>query len=302
MSDRERVVLDAAPSLGALYAKAAGSRLRALLPGGKAEGGTLPDAEHHLEALVADPARLVAYQRLMGDTVRDTLPSVFVHGLVFPVAMSVMVREDFPLPLLGMVHLSNQVEHLRPISASATLSATAWAADLREHRAGTQLDVLVEVAEGGEPVWRGVSTYLARGIWPGSRPGAPAEARAPFTIPERTASWKLAADTGRAYAAVLGDYNPIHLSAASAKALGMKRAIAHGMYLAGRALAGSAPHDTGYNWGIEFATPAFLPSTVDVAFTDRGDQTLFSGWGARSGKPHFSGSITTTVQAPADGR
>ena len=101
---------------------------------------------------------------------------------------------------------------------------------------------------------------------------------------------------------VLGDYNPIHLSAASAKALGMKRAIAHGMYLAGRALAGSTPQDTGYDWSVEFATPVFLPSTVDVAFEDRGDQTVFSGWGARSGKPHFSGSITTTVQAPGSGR
>jgi acyl dehydratase len=299
MSTRERVVLYAAPSLGALYAKAAGSRLRALLPGGKAEGGTLPDAEHHLEPLVADPARLVAYQRLMGDTVRDSLPSVFVHGMVFPVAMSVMVREDFPLPLLGMVHLSNRVNHLRPIPVSATLSATAWAANLREHRAGTQLDVVVEVSEGGEPVWRGVSTYLARGIWPGSRPGAPSEARAPFTVPGRTASWKLAADTGRAYAAVLGDYNPIHLSAASAKALGMKRAIAHGMYLAGRALSGSAPQGSGYDWEIEFATPVFLPSTVDVAYEDRGALMVFSGWGARSGKPHFSGSITTRPDGPA---
>ena len=299
MSARERVVLDAAPSLGSLYAKAAASRLRALLPGGKAAGGTLPEIEHRLEALVADPARLVAYQRLMGDTVRDTLPSVFVHGMVFPVAMSVMVREDFPLPLLGMVHLSNRVNHLRPIPASATLSATAWAANLREHRAGTQLDVVVEVSEGGEPVWRGVSTYLARGIWPGSRPGAPSEARAPFTIPGRTASWKLAADTGRTYAAVLGDYNPIHLSAASARALGMKRAIAHGMYLAGRALAGAAPQDAGYDWEIEFATPVFLPSTVDVAYEDRGAHMVFSGWGARSGKPHFSGSITTRPDGPA---
>ncbi len=298
MSARERVVLDTAPSLGALYASAVGSRLRALLPGGKPAGGTLPEAEHRLESLAADPAKLVAYQRLMGDTVRDTLPSVFVHGMVFPLAMSVMVREDFPLPLLGMVHLSNRVNHLRPICASATLSATAWATDLREHRAGTQLEVHVEVAEGIEPVWRGVSTYLARGIWPGSRPGAPAEAREPFIIPGRTASWKLAADTGRAYAAVLGDYNPIHLSAASAKALGMKRAIAHGMYLAGRALAGAAPQGTGYDWEIEFATPVFLPSAVDVAFLERGDQTLFSGWGARSGKPHFSGSITTGAKAP----
>ena len=301
MSARERVVLDAAPPLGALYAKAAASRLRALLPGGKAAGGTLPEIEHRLEALVADPARLVAYQRLMGDTVRDTLPSVFVHGMVFPVAMSVMVREDFPLPLLGMVHLANQVTHLRPISPGATLWATARAVNLREHRAGSQLDLVVEAGEGADVVWRGVSTYLARGVWPGARPSAPAAPRPPRDNPERTASWRLAADTGRAYAAVLGDYNPIHLSAASARALGMNRTIAHGMYLAGRALASAAPHGVGYDWGIEFATPVFLPSSVDVAIRVGERETTFSGWGARSGKPHFSGSGAAHGKVPPAG-
>ncbi|MBV1778567.1 MaoC family dehydratase [Paeniglutamicibacter sp. ABSL32-1] len=292
MSARTRVVLAAAPSLATLYARAAGARLTALFPGAKPAGGALPQVEHHLDGLRVDPGKLVDYQRMMGDTVRDELPSVFVHGMVFPLAMSVMVREDFPLPLLGMVHLANKATHVRPISPAATLSATAHAENLRGHRAGTQLDLVVEVGEGSEVVWRGVSTYLARGVWPGAGPGAPAEPHAAFAAPGRTASWKLAADTGRAYAAVLGDYNPIHLSAASARALGMKRAIAHGMYLAGRALAAAAPHGTGYDWEIEFATPVFLPSTVDVAFDVGAGRTTFSGWGARSGKPHFSGSIT----------
>ena len=80
MSAASRVVLEASPSLGSLYAKAAGARLTALFPGGKQDGGALPDVEHHLEVLEVDAAKLVAYQRLMGDTVRDTLPSVFVHG------------------------------------------------------------------------------------------------------------------------------------------------------------------------------------------------------------------------------
>ncbi|WP_411733910.1 MaoC family dehydratase [Paeniglutamicibacter sp.] len=299
MSARTKVVLDAAPSLASLYARAAGARLGALFPGGKPAGGALPEVEHHLDRLAVDAGKLVDYQRLMGDTVRDELPSVFVHGLVFPLAMSVMVREDFPLQLLGMVHLANKTTQLRPISPTAALSARAHAANLREHRAGTQLDLVVEVSEGAEVVWRGVSTYLARGVWPGSRPSAPAEPRAPFAIPGRTASWRLAADTGRAYAAVMGDYNPIHLSAASARALGMKRAIAHGMYLAGRALASAAPHGVGYDWKIEFATPAFLPSTVDVAFKVGEGGTTFSGWGARSGKPHFTGSITALQGTPA---
>lgn len=48
-------------------------------------------------------------------------------------------------------------------------------------------------------------------------------------MPNPTALWQLGVDTGRAYASVSGDFNPIHLSVLSAKALGMRRSIAHGM-------------------------------------------------------------------------
>ena len=88
-----------------------------------------------------------------------------------------MVRADFPLPLLGMVHLDNVVEHRRPIGAAEELEIAAWPENLRPHRAGTQLDMVVEVSAGGETVWRGVSTYLAKGIGAGVAPeGAPGEA------------------------------------------------------------------------------------------------------------------------------
>ena len=294
MSMRESLELTEVPSLGSLYAKALAMQAKGLLPGSKPALLVLPPVEHRVAGLRVDRDHLVAYQRLMGDTVREELPSVFVHGLAFPVAMSVMVRGDFPLPLLGMVHLANSVEHLRPVSPVAELSVLAYPTGLREHRAGTQLDLVAEVREGSELVWRGVSTYLARGVWLGPKPAGEHAPRDPFVPPTRTGSWVLPADTGRAYAAVMGDYNPIHLSAPTAKALGMKRAIAHGMYLAGRALAGAAPHGAGYSWTIEFSTPVFLPSTVDVAFGDEERTTMFSGWGARSGKPHFSGSVTRT--------
>ena len=48
--------------------------------------------------------------------------------------------------------------------------------------------------------------------------------------------WSLPASASRAYAAVSGDVNPIHMSALTAKAFGFPRAIAHGMYTAARAL------------------------------------------------------------------
>ena len=110
---------------------------------------------------------------------------------------------------------------------------------------------MTTVSVDGEVAWRGVSTYLARGLFllgeGRRRPlGAVRAARRP------TGRWALAADAGRRYAAVSGDRNPIHLSSLAAKAFGFPRAIAHGMYTASLALAavGAARGDA-FDWSVD---------------------------------------------------
>jgi acyl dehydratase len=178
----------------------------------------------------------------------------------------------------------------------------ARAENLRGHRAGTQLDLVTEVRGAGDSAlrWRGVSTYLAKGAFlPGiDKPSSP-PAQADFRPPHPTALWQLGVDTGRAYAAVSGDFNPIHLSVLSAKALGMRRSIAHGMYLASRALAdvGAAKGDA-FRWDVGFEAPVFLPAAVALEIStvqdhDGGWQhSDYVGWNPRSGRKHFSGSVS----------
>lgn len=134
--------------------------------------------------------------------------------------------------------------------------------------------------------------YLARGVrLPGT--GWPDRAqRAESEVPELTAQWHLPASTGRDYAAVSGDYNPIHLHQLAARALGLKGKIAHGMYLAGRMLAGREPAEASHAWQIDFATVVLLPGTVslNVAHPEPG-RTEVTAWKPRTGKPHFTGWI-----------
>lgn len=323
--------LPSVPGLGGLYA-------RAVLPGwprlpGRGDpapdDASLPAVTYRVADVVADPEHLVRYQRLLGEPVDDALPAGFVHVLAFPVAVALMVRPDFPLPLAGMVHLANTVTVARTIRADKRLEVHAWARDLAPHRRGTQVDLVTEVTarygsgDAMEVVWRGVSTYLAKGVTrsgvgahdlsstgaageasavdspAAASPDAPAVAEDAFTPPMPTARWTLDAGTGRRYAAVSGDRNPIHLSALTAKAFGFPRAIAHGMYTAARALAesgagrGGAGRSGAFEWTVEFAKPVLLPSTVAVSITgDDAEGFVYSGWNARSGTEHFRGSVS----------
>jgi MaoC like domain len=293
-------LLPEVPSLSRLYLNAAGIAAKNRLLGGDRDP-QLPAYSAEVRGVVADLPRLTAYQHLLGDTARDVMPAGFVHTVAFPVAMQVMVREDFPLPLLGMIHLRNRVQSFAPIHYSRPLTVRSWARDLTGHRAGTQVDLVMEVRadDAGDVLWRGVSTYLAKGVYlPGiDRPG-PAPTAEGFDIPAPTALWRLGVDTGRQYAAVSGDFNPIHLSALSAKALGMRRSIAHGMFLASRALVeASTPEPDAFAWSVSFEAPVYLPTNVAVRIADDRDDdgawtgSSYVGWNRSTGRRHFSGRL-----------
>jgi hypothetical protein len=301
MTAAQPVILGDMPSLSKLYVNAAATAARRRVLGADA-GITLPPCGHEVRGVQAQVGNLTAYQHLVGESASDILPAGFIHALAFPVSMSVMNRDDFPLPLLGMVHLSNRVEQHGAVVFTEALDIRSWAENLRGHRAGTQVDIVAEVRRAGETEvrWKGTSTYLAKGVFlPGiDKPSAPPEPST-FSAPDPTALWQLGVDTGRAYAAVSGDFNPIHLSVLSAKALGMRRSIAHGMYLASRALAdvGAAKGDS-FSWDVAFEAPVFLPARVALDISS--DQSPagawrrsdYVAWNPRSGRRHFSGSVT----------
>lgn len=326
-ADRDIVLLPELPALGPLYARAAGgsalsagtrtarglwSKAAGAIPGLGSDGSSSDGSGRRLELpavdlLVAevpiDAQAHRAFCDVVGAPVRSRPDggveafSGYLHALSFPAAMALLTREDFPLPLLGLVHLSNSVVHELPLLVGEHVGITVRAQDLRPHRSGAQFDVVVQLRteDSQELAWTGTSTYLARGVRLPEAQQAETTPRPEFEAPLPTARWQLGADTGRRYAAVSGDVNPIHLSGASAKALGMKGAIAHGMYTASRALAmvdAPAP----LRWDVEFGAPLLLPGSPAVAVErdGRGGQLRAAEavvWDARRGRPHAMLSV-----------
>ena len=293
--------LDAPPKLPTLYAAALARQARNALRR-PAPTDPLPTERHRVDNVTATQEKLDAFQRLMGRPQAEFLPSGYLHTLAFPVAVSVLARPDFPLPLLGMIHLSNDIHHLRPISLSERLSVTAWVENLLPHHSGAQVDVLVDIKTDSESVWRGRSTYLAKGVKANGPAGTAvpsAGERRTEQLPEfHTRQWALASDIGRRYASVSGDYNPIHLSGISARASGMKRPMAHGMYLASRMAAEMGPGDaTPFRWTVEFRAPVTLPSRVflsagmDRSVTAQWQGAEVTAWDPRRRRKHFSGRM-----------
>ncbi|HET7397522.1 MAG TPA: MaoC/PaaZ C-terminal domain-containing protein [Intrasporangium sp.] len=224
---------------------------------------TLPDRRAERHDVHVDAGHVARYSRLCGFPVRDELPMPYPHLLAFPLQLRLLAQRDFPLPVLGALHVRGSITVTRALRLQDPLDVAVHARDLRPHRRGTQVDLVSEVSTGGEVAWRGVSTYLARGP---EHPDVPADdsPEPPPDAPPAGPRWRLGQGTGRAYAAVSGDWNPIHVHPLGARAFGFPSAIAHGMYTYARVLADLAPRlpAEGLTSTVWFRRPVPLPSSV----------------------------------------
>jgi MaoC like domain len=274
--------LESTPNLVALYGKA-------VLTGFTRHGGELPDTVYEVPQVPVDAGKLAAYNRVCGFRLTDELPVTYPHILSFPLQIKLMTDPGFPFPLIGSVHLANRITQTRPLRVDEHLGLRVRVADLRDHPKGRQFDLISEAVLAGDVVWTEVSTYLKRG----GGSGEDTARKEPASPPEPTALWQVPGDIGRRYAEVSGDRNPIHLHPLTARLLGFRRAIAHGMWTKARCLAafeGRLPD--AYTVDVRFKLPVLLPARVGFATESTEDGWSFDLFGARSGKPHLAGTIT----------
>ncbi len=282
------------------YARIALSRRPALVPA----GGPAPDVEARLGALSVRRGRLEAYRALCGFPADGALPVTYPHVLATPLHLAMLASRAFPVRPLGLVHLRNAIERRSSIREDATLDVRCWIRGLRETDRGQELDLCTEVGEQGAVVWTETATLLAR-----RRASRGAAARPPppagRLFPERAAVTPipLPADLGRRYAAASGDYNPIHLTAATARLFGFERAIAHGMWSLARAAA-IAEAERGapvVTLDAAFKAPVLLPGTVRLHRSVEGDAMALVLTDAAGATPHMvaTASFGPSRRAPA---
>lgn len=247
--------LGAAPFLPPLYWRAALKR--------KITGNTLP--EQGLRCRVSiDPRQVAAYRKVCGFTDSPILPATYPHVLAFGLQMQLLTDESFPFPLLGLIHVSNRIRIHRPLGGVNALSVGVHAQNLKPHAKGATFDLVTTVEDSLGLLWEAESRMLCRGV---TLPGEAEDHAqpAPTQVSELT-RWNAPADIGRRYARISGDYNPIHLSALTAKLFGFPQAIAHGLWNKARTLAALGEHLPAANIEIdvEFRKPVRLPAEVTL--------------------------------------
>ncbi len=253
---------------------------------------TLPQAEYSVDAVKIDRKHLSSYNKICGYADSDTLPPLYLGILSMPLQLSLMVGEDFPFAILGIVHIRNTVEQFKPVNAADTIALSVRFGEITPHEKGKLFTFINTAKVRGEVVWESVSTYLARGKSEGVVPKSDKkELRLEQKAGDLNEDFVLPEDLGRRYALVSGDFNFIHIHAVTAKAFGFKRAIAHGMWTKARSVAALGELPEAYFLDVQFKLPVFLPNKVHLQAQKVGKKTTFELTGAKDGKPHLFGML-----------
>lgn len=173
-----------------------------------------------------DAQHVARYNALLGFAA-GSVPLTYYYLLTQRAHLATMLSKGFPFRVAGMVHVENSLVENQPADRMRPLHLTTTVAILPAAANGAIECELVTVATQDEvAIFTCVSKYLARR---GKRKvGKPAVRD---TIEgKRIGGWAVGGSLGRAYAKVSGDWNPIHLWRWSARLMGMRRPIIHGMH------------------------------------------------------------------------
>jgi acyl dehydratase len=251
---------------------------------------------------VADRAAVRSYMDLCNNgsdsnnaAAEVCLPMLYVHAMAMPLHMAILTHRKFPLRLLGLVHWANQTEMLQAIPTGEALDFESTLDDITTSERGQMFDIHTTVRCQGDVVWREISTFLAparqtksgKKDTAGTAPGEPVWG-------EAVAQWAVAANAGRRFARPSGDWNPIHISAWTARLFGYPRAIAHGLFSAARCLSvlqGRSPQTFPVRLDLRFKRPLLIPGSVALHTATQDGDALFVLKVQPLGEPHIEGRL-----------
>jgi len=252
-------------------------------------GQPFPFLSNYVKGVQIEKKHLLAYQKLLGFEQNEQVPPTYLSMLGFPMILRLMTHADFPMKAMGQVHLSNEISVFKNFPMHQTITLTAGINNSRVTSRGVEWTVGLIAKADGELVWSSESTMLHRCKTGLRRQGLPVIVRA-----GESQTWAIDGGMGRRYASVSGDYNPIHLSAISAKLFGFKKAIVHGMWSKARCLAVLKDQlpESGYRVRANFHRPLFLPSNVLFYSERKADMTSFSIFNQTGEQAHMDGYIS----------
>lgn len=282
------------PSSFRYYPRAVFGRRAALVPADR----SVPRLEGHVESAAIRAGHLARYRRVCGFADGEYLPVTYPHVVAMPLHIALLTHPLFPVRLMGLIHVANEIRQARPLRVAGRYRLRSWIEGHRDADRGQEFDLFTEADDHGGVAWQEKSTLLARRASGGKQAARSARRTLRYERPGNEDSpseieIEARRSVGRSYGWVSGDLNPIHLADRGARLFGFDRAVAHGMWSMARTLAALGPDALAppVQIHVEFKRPLFLPAVARLEHWRREDRRIFVLKDSGTERPHLAGSV-----------
>ena len=277
------------PSLLPMYARAVLPRTASV------PDPAIPALTASLLGAATNTRTLNRYREVCQFANSSQLPLTWPHILAFPLHMKLLTDARFPLPLLGLVHLGNSITRYREIGVGENLDIQVHLGNQQRTRRGIEFDLITEAYSAGRLVWEESSVTLFRQPEKSSGNNKSGDRSAEAPVFPHSLDISAPEPTGRRYASVSGDRNPIHLHALSARVFGFPRAIAHGMWSLARSAALLEQQEDWKPGAVkvecQFRKPLFLPGKARLNWHSGATGMDYQLLNDQGGTPCLTGHI-----------
>lgn len=275
------------------------------------EAPVLPTS-HLRKEIQIDPVHCERYNKVVNWKlgIASVIHPSYLQVLTLPMQLQMMVSKPFPFKTMGLVHLANDIMvYVLPEQNAKLILKTSFNG-LTKHKSGWVFGVLSEGFVDGALAISATSYYLSRqkhthgldrlssasksnnDTVHASAPRVSALSSSMPVIEEVVPPFAVTLDIdfplgiGRRYARISGDYNPIHLTRWTAKLMGFRQAIAHGMYSKAICLSAVIKREmqtrkgasalTAMQFSTQFMQPIYLPTQCALIVNRENDKIDFS--------------------------
>jgi len=254
----------------------------------------LPRLLGRLENVTPDPVNLSRYRELCGLQNDGKIPVLYPHVLAAPVYMHLLSHKEFPIPLIGSLHLRNHIIRHRPIDDREPLTLEVMTGEKRIVRQGLEFDFRILLTSGEERLWESITTWLKKGNYGTPHTHSPrAGIIKPINDGREHAESFIPENIGKRFARITGDYNPIHISKFAAPLFGLKRDVAHAMWVCADTIRQLPRHEKGSPLRIDlaFKGPLFLGSRYLIKLKVKNDRLRFDTYCGDNPRPCIQGQV-----------
>jgi MaoC like domain len=242
---------------------------RAIFTVGRKARSLKEEFEHVYECEPINEVHLQQYKKFVGFTNEPGVPLSYFYLFAQRAQLCMMMDSRFTYPVPGLVHMANSMQSSGTVDTKLPMDLKIAVTQEPITQTG-RLCIFFKVTIGqlGMPKISCTSRYLGKR---GNKKDAAKDDLEPRSNLESFADWAVPQDTGRRYAALSGDCNPIHLWPWSARLFGFKKPIAHGMYSVAKtqALIENSLGKPVTSLAATFIKPALLPGHVQLAVGEK---------------------------------